>query len=148
MALRDAGCQPVQFSVDFITDTMLDYLTSFSTLQYLCLQNARRHEGVHNSEKLATKFYKKVLRAHRENLQALVIDVKLPGPWFMQHGSNIEDLSVCRKLRKLAIGLSYQDTTSENLLVHRALNLRKSLPNLCQLSILQPKVPGSHDVSL
>ncbi|TFK60328.1 hypothetical protein BDN72DRAFT_940331, partial [Pluteus cervinus] len=147
MALGDAGCQPLEFSADFITDTMLGYLTSFSNLQYLCLQDTRNNEGVHSSEKLATKFYKEVLRAHRESLQTLVIDVKLPGPWFMQH-SNIEDLFVCQKLKKLAIALSYQryprDTASEDLL-QRALNLRKSLPDLWQLSILQPKVPGFNE---
>ncbi|TFK67264.1 hypothetical protein BDN72DRAFT_843288 [Pluteus cervinus] len=127
IALQDAGCRPMEFSVDFITDTMLDYLTSFSNLQYLCVKDTRTHQGVHDSEELATKFYKKVLRAHRETLQALVVDITLPGPWFLQ-SSNIEDLFVCQKLEKLAIALSSpKDAISQDLLVRPFLPLIMTL---------------------
>ncbi|TFK67267.1 hypothetical protein BDN72DRAFT_108993 [Pluteus cervinus] len=89
-----------------------------------------------HTEELATKFYKKVLRAHRETLQALVVDITLPGPWFLQ-SSNIEDLFVCQKLEKLAIALySPKDAIPQDLL-DRALDLRKWMACLYQLSILE-----------
>ncbi|TFK67268.1 hypothetical protein BDN72DRAFT_843293 [Pluteus cervinus] len=137
MALRDAGCQPLELAVGFITDTMLDYLISFSNLRYLCIQDTREHKGVHDSEYLATKFYKQALRAHRETLQTLVVDVwPLPGPWFLQH-SNMDNLLLCRNLKRLAISLPSPIDVTSQVLLHRALNLRKSLRYLYQFSILE-----------
>ncbi|TFK70499.1 hypothetical protein BDN72DRAFT_856899 [Pluteus cervinus] len=117
MALQDAQYQLIEFSVDFITDTMLDYLASFSTLRYLCIRDTQTPTGVHDSEDSASKFYKRVLRAHRDTLQTLAVDITLPGPWFLQH-SNMEHLFACRNLQRLAIPLSPPtDAISEDLLV-------------------------------
>ncbi|TFK60489.1 hypothetical protein BDN72DRAFT_864312 [Pluteus cervinus] len=137
MALYDAGIQPLEFAADFITDPMVDYLSSFATLKYLYLTELRDREqtGIYNSEKVATKFYKKVLRAHKETLEVLVVDVPIQGPWFLQH-NNFEDLFVCRILKKLAIPLPYPTGEIKEDLLYRVLNLREWLPHLHQLSIL------------
>ncbi|KDR72800.1 hypothetical protein GALMADRAFT_101133 [Galerina marginata CBS 339.88] len=101
--MRSARIRLEELTVDVVTPSFLDYLSSYSGLKMLHITPGGFHEGT-SSDALAKKFFADPLQKHSGSLEDLNIAARYEGLWcFSDH--NLPAIAKCTNLKSLRIAI-------------------------------------------